>query len=146
MRITDTEVENMACNCNCGGKITGLAHIGIMVKDIDASIGFYRDTLGFELTDKVDLGAVKLGFLNIGSCLIELVQTPDYAARVPGTVDHIAVEVVGIEELVCKLVDKGVKFLTDKIEVLPNLLGGVKNIFFTGPDGERLEFFEYTGK
>ena len=137
----------MACDCGkCGGKITGLAHIGIMVKDMEASIRFYRDVLGFELTEQAQVGASKLAFLNIGTCLLELVQAADYAPRPTGVVDHIAIEVTDIENLVCQLTEHRIAFLSDSIATLASLQGGVKNIFFTGPDGERLEFFEHLSK
>ena len=125
------------------GKITGLAHIGIKVKDIDASIKFYTEVLGFELTHKQQNGSSVLAFLNIGTCLIELIQSAVYEPRTSGQVDHIAVEVKGIEALVADLKAKGVQFLSDEISLCPGLLDGVKNIFFVGPDGERFEFFEY---
>jgi len=125
------------------GKITGLAHIGIKVKDIDASIRFYTDILGFELTHKQQSGTSVLAFLNIGTCLIELIQSAVYEERTPGQVDHIAVEVKGIEALTASLRARGVRFLSDDIALCPNLLDGVKNIFFVGPDGERFEFFEH---
>ena len=125
------------------GKITGLAHIGIKVKDMDASLRFYTEVLGFELTHKQQSGTSILAFLNIGTCLLELIQSAVYEERTPGQVDHIAVEVKGIEALVDDLRAKGVHFLADEINVAPGLLDGVKNIFFTGPDGERFEFFEY---
>ena len=125
------------------GKITGLAHIGIKVKDMDASLRFYTEVLGFELTHKQQSGTTILAFLNIGTCLLELIQSAVYEERTPGQVDHIAVEVKGIEALVDDLRAKGVHFLADEINVAPGLLDGVKNIFFTGPDGERFEFFEY---
>jgi lactoylglutathione lyase len=136
----------MGCRCeNCGGKMTGLAHIGVIVKDIDASIKFYSDALGFELTARQSMETAQLAFLNAGSCRIELVQTAAYAPRSAGVVDHIAIEVEDIETLVCKLIEKGIVFLSD-INTTNELLGGIKNVFFTGPDGERLEFFEYISK
>ena len=125
------------------GKITGLAHIGIKVRDMDASLKFYTETLGFQLTHKQQNGATILAFLNIGTCLLELIQSPVYEERTPGQIDHIAVEVKGIEALVEDLRAKGVPFLAENINLAPGLLDGVKNIFFTGPDGERFEFFEY---
>lgn len=134
----------MGCNCEqCGGKLKGLAHIGIQVADIAASKAFYVDTLGFTLTheEAMDNG-VKLAFLNIGTCLLELVEVPNHAPRPAGVIDHIAIEVEDIETVVCKLIEKQVTFLTNEINESP-ILGGIKNIFFTGPDGERLEFFEY---
>ncbi len=133
----------MACKCdNCGGKIKGLAHIGIRVSDMDASIRFYTEVLGFELTHRQMLGTTELAFLGIGTCLIELIHPADYKAREAGQIDHIALEVEDIEMLVCRLIEKRVPFLSN-INNAPALLGGVKNIFFTGPDGERIEFFDY---
>lgn len=123
------------------GKIKGLAHIGVFVKDMETSVKFYRDILGFTVTDVHN----NLTFCNIGTCLIELVEIKDYQPRTPGQVDHIAVEVENIEELVAELRAKGVE-LPEKIGEMPTLLGGVKNIFFVGPDGERIELFEYTNR
>jgi lactoylglutathione lyase len=137
----------MACKCvNCGGKITGLAHIGIFVKSIEQSNAFYADKLGFEITGSHKMGDTTLEFLRIGSCILELIEKPDYQPRSAGVIDHIAVEVEEIEPLVCKLIEKQIPFLTGEINDAKDLLGGVRNIFFTGPDGERIEFFEYTAK
>lgn len=134
----------MTCNCDrCGGNIVGLAHIGVRVSDMDASIRFYTETLGFELTSRQMLGSTQLAFLNVGTCLIELIHPENYAAREAGQIDHIALEVKDIDSLVCRLIEKGVPFLSNAVNKAPELLDGVKNIFFTGPDGERFEFFEY---
>lgn len=137
----------MGCKCEqCGGKVVGLAHIGVQVRDIEASKAFYVGSLGFELTDECQMGPTKLAFLNVGDCKIELIQPGDFRPRVPGQIDHICVEVEDIDTLVCKLIEKGVKFDSDRINDAPGLLGGVRNIFFAGPDGERIEFFEYQKK
>ena len=125
-------------------EVKGLAHIGVFVKDVEASVKFYRDILGFTVTDKADVGS-KLVFANAGTCLLELIQPKEYKPRVPGQVDHIAIEVKGIEEMRAYLEEKGVK-VPAEVGVMPNLLGGVKNIFFEGPDGERIEFFDYLKK
>lgn len=125
------------------GKITGLAHIGIKVRDMAASLKFYTEVLGFEKTGEQIFGTSHLAFLNIGTCILELIQAAQYEERTAGQVDHIAVEVKDIEALVEKLKAQGVQFLSDEVNVAPGLLDGVKNIFFVGPDGERFEFFEY---
>ena len=125
------------------GKITGLAHIGIRVRDMAASLKFYTEVLGFEKTGEQMFGTSHLAFLNIGTCILELIEGAKYEERTAGQVDHIAVEVKGIEALVEKLKAQGVQFLSDEVCVAPTLLDGVKNIFFVGPDGERFEFFEY---
>ncbi len=136
----------MPCNCeNCGGRITGLAHIGVYVKDMDRSKDFYLNTLGMELQAEEVLGEMKLALLGVGGLIIELVAKPNAEPRANGPVDHIAIACEDIDTLVCKLIEKGVAFDTDAISE-SSIFGGIKNIFFKGPDGESLEFFEYVKK
>lgn len=123
------------------GKVTGLAHIGVKVKDIEASTKFYTELLGFQIDDENDLGRVKLVFLSNGNCLIELISA-DSVPEVPGQIDHICMEVEGIDELVAELKEKGLVF-DGEVSYGAAIRGGIKNIFFKGPDGERIEFFDY---
>ena len=125
-------------------EIKGLAHIGLMVKDMETSVHFYRDLLGFTVTDEANVGS-HLVFCNNGNCYLELIQPKEYAARVPGQFDHVALEVKGIEELRAFLAENGVN-VPEKANFAGNILGGVYNIFFNGPDGERIELFEYTNR
>ncbi len=137
----------MPCNCeNCGGRITGLAHIGILVQDMDRSKDYYVNTLGMQLQADECAGDTKLVMVGIGSLVIELIQKPDHQPRPAGVVDHVAIACEDIETLVCKLIEKGVRFDANEISHNPTLFGGIKNIFFKGPDGEILEFFEYDKK
>ena len=122
------------------GKIVGLAHIGVFVKDIEKSVDFYK-RLGFTLDNEVET-TVKLAFLSAGTCLIELVEKNDIPPRNAGAVDHIAVVVDNIDAAIKNAVTQGIEIDPSKVSELP-ILGGVKNVFFDGPDGERLEFFEY---
>ena len=121
------------------GNITGLAHIGVFVKNIDKSIDFYK-RLGFTLDDEENVG-VRLAFLSAGSCLIELIEQ-DESERAAGVVDHIAMVVDSIEAAVANAKAAGIDIDESLIWHAP-ILGGIRNIFFEGPDGERLEFFEY---
>ncbi len=139
----------MPCECGSCGKMVGLAHIGIMSSDMERSLDFYVAKLGLELTNRTMLAnGTELAFCNVGTCLIELVAHADPSGiigRPAGIIDHIAIEVTDIDGLVCRLFDNGVNFPTE-VGTMPTLLGGVKNIFFQGPDGERIEFFEYLNK
>ena len=123
--------------------IKGLAHIGVYVKDMNASVHFYRDLLGFTVTEEVNNGP-HLVFCNKGTCLMELIERKQYEERTAGPVDHVAVEVTEIEALAEELRAKGVDI--PEISTMANLLGGVKNVFFEGPDHERIEFFEYLNR
>ncbi len=128
------------------GKVTGLAHIGIMTSDMDKSVEFYTEVLGFSLDHRTSLrdGAVELGFLKVGNCIVELVKSGDGSAakeRSAGIVDHIALAVEDVDSLASSLTAKGIRFETDEPMDL-DLMGGSRAIFFHGPNGERLEFFE----
>ena len=127
-------------------KLTGLAHIGIFVKDAEISKDFYMNTLNFELKADIDNGGTRLIFLDAGSCQLELICPPGgAAAREAGVVDHICIECDNIKEWYDDLKAKNANFVTE-LSYLPNLLGGCANFFITGPDGERLEIWEYTSK
>lgn len=125
-------------------KLIGLAHIGILVSDAEKSKDFYLNTLRFDLkAENVLPNGTKLIFCDAGSCQIELVCPPSPVQKPEGVVSHIAIECKNIEGWVEELRQKGVKFESDKIGVMAELLGGAKNIFLNGPDGERIELWEY---
>ena len=124
------------------GKITGLAHIGVFVKDIDKSVDYYK-RLGFTL-DKEEVPSIRIAFLSAGSCLIELVEQKDMPRRPAGVVDHVAMVVDDIEAAIANAKAQGIDIDASQVNSVP-ILGGIKNVFFEGPDGERLEFFEYCG-
>ncbi len=126
--------------------IKGLAHIGIRVRDMEASLAFYTKLLGFTLTHRQMAGTSELAFLQNGTCLLELIHPQNYDERTPGQIDHVALEVQHIEQIVDFLKKNGVIDPSAEIGEMPNLLDGVKNIFFCGPDGERIEFFDYVNR
>jgi len=129
--------------------ITGLSHIGIKTMDSKKSVDFYKNLLGFQHYYHTELeSGVKLDFLRAGSCIVELICSPDFDESVldtEGTVAHVAMEVLNIEELIDSLKKAGVDtWQSEKVVIMPNLFPtGSKNIFFKGPSGESLEFFEH---
>ena len=125
------------------GKVTGLAHIGIFVKDIEKSMDYYK-RLGFTV-DKEEQLHIRLAFISAGNCLIELVEQKDLPPRPAGVVDHVAMVVDDIDAAIANAKANGINIDESTVGTVP-ILGGVKNVFFDGPDGERLEFFEYCSK
>lgn len=126
--------------------LKGLAHIGVFTGDMEKSLDFYCNKLGMEHYYSCDLGKTLLRFVRAGSCIIELIQPDGYAGGRPadGIVAHIAIEVEDIRSVVADLKAKGVQFSTEDVAVLPVLFPtGSTNIFFTGPNGESLELYEY---
>lgn len=130
--------------------IVGLAHVGIYTKDMNKSKEFYVNTLGFEVIeekvlDKPDNHHLDICMVKCGSLVVELLHHSDVNENPEGSnaaIEHLAMEVTELPQLVSDLKEKGIKFETDIIEV-DNLFNGVRVIFFRGPSNEKLEFFEY---
>jgi len=125
-------------------KVTGLAHIGVFVADMDTSIDFYSDLLGFECYHQTEItkgeDVLKLAFMRCGTCEIELVELPVHTPREAGVVDHIALSVNDIDGIMVCLKDKGIVFETAAPEERPEIFdNGIRCIFLPGPDGERIE-------
>ena len=101
------------------GKIN---HIGIAVNNLEASLPFYRDTLGmtYEGDEVVAEQKVKVAFLAVGESRIELLEpTADdspvakFLAKKGEGVHHIAYEVVDLEAALADLRRDGVRLIDE---------------------------------
>ena len=61
------------------GGFTRVHHVAVVVGDMDASLGFWRDTLGLpvELVLPIETDRVRIAFLPVGESKIELVEPTD---------------------------------------------------------------------
>ena len=84
---------------------------------------------------------IHLLFLKTGDLTVELIEQPN-KVRTDGPVDHICIKVDDIEAAVANLKENGIE-PEGEIRVMPGIYNGIKNVFFRGPDGERLEFNEF---
>lgn len=113
-------------------------HIGIMVSDIEHSIGWYQRVLGCRLADRRELGTTKLAFMELAGSQIELIQKGgSYPAN--GVVNHVAFQVDDLDAAMERLRAEGVSL--GDARVIPIWAGG-RIFFFAGPDGEVLEFVQ----
>ena len=117
-----------------------VAHIGIVVKNMDKSLEFYTTVLGCRLEESYQDERVHLAFVKAGQQTIELIQYQEDSVEVrgAGSVDHIAFAVTDIEFEIAKLQQHNVTLLFEQ----PKVVSGKKIMFFTGPDGERLELVQ----
>lgn len=118
-----------------------IAHVGVVVKNADSSSRFYEEALGCTVEGKVVTDTLKLVFLKAGAGFIELVehlQASGAEQRGMGIVDHIAFVVPDMDQALEKLKQFNVTFLLET----PKVLADKKIMFFSGPDGERLEFVQ----
>ncbi len=120
--------------------ITGLQHIGIPTNDMDKTVDFYQK-IGFEIAHEAMDGEVRVVFLKLKDLVLETYENKA-AALCDGAVDHIALNVMNIEEAYKFITGLGIKILTE-ITFLPFWDNGVKFFIAQGPNLERLEFAQH---
>jgi len=121
-----------------------IEHVGIMVKDLERSIAFYRDVIGLKLIGTLNhpdenLKLAFLGFPGAQETQVELIQGYNDHLPQEGKVHHVAFTVERIQEEWERVKGLGIPLIDEEIVTLPN---GSKYFFFHGPDGEWIEFFE----
>jgi len=141
-----------------------LHHVGITVKDLDASIRFYHDILGLEFSNEPsplfegeDLGrgvgvpgaALRQVSLLVGDTTIELLEykTPPSDTLRPLAsnslgASHVAFRVDDIEAAKADLEARGVSFYSDVNVVDEGVLAGWRWVYFEDPDGYPLELVQ----
>ena len=129
--------------------IAAIDHVVIVVKDIAATLAFYRDVLGLEVLgeDEWKRGERPFPSLKVGATNMLNVHLADYphGARnpVPGSQDLCFVWDGPIEEAVARLQVKNVP-----IELGPVKRRGARgvkgtSVYFRDPDGNLLELISY---
>jgi methylmalonyl-CoA/ethylmalonyl-CoA epimerase len=131
-------------------KVKRIDHVAILVDDLDATLSFWRDALGMELTHIQDTPAenAQVAFLPIGGSEIELVRptTPDSGLarflekRGPG-MHHICLEVDDINGMLEQLKLRGVALINEE----PRLGSGGRKYAFIHPksaNGVMVELYE----
>lgn len=132
--------------------IKRIAHIAIVVDDIDAALGFWRDGLGLDLThvEAVPEQQAAVAFLPTGDSEVELVKPASELSgiarylmkRGPG-MHHICFEVDDIAAALARLRSRGVRL----IDEAPTIGTGGKKIAFVHPEsthGVLVELYELT--
>jgi methylmalonyl-CoA/ethylmalonyl-CoA epimerase len=101
-------------------KIKRIAHLGIVVTDLDAALNFFTGGLPLELTHTEDYQGMRIGFIPVGDSSIELLQDTSGTSAVKKYLDkngegihHIAFEVDDIHQAVAELKEKGIKLIDE---------------------------------
>jgi len=140
------------------------SHLGICVSDVDASLAFYRDALGFELASELEVKgepsdtllrlrdvALRAVYLRRDGVTIELLHfaspghSGDGAPRALNALGltHLSLRVDDLDALVSDLEGRGFPVLgATRID---NPEAGARAIFATDPDGTLLEFVQMSG-
>jgi methylmalonyl-CoA/ethylmalonyl-CoA epimerase len=133
--------------------IKRIAHIAIVVDDIEAALGFWRDGLGLSLEGVEDVPEQRstVAFLPAGDSEVELVKPTDdesgvaryLAKRGPG-MHHICLEVDDIEAALDHLRARGVRLINEQ----PTHGAGGRRVAFIHPESTRgvlVELYEEPG-
>ena len=137
--------------------IKGIEHVGLSVTNLERSIAFYRDVIGFALTrimecpPEMRLGDVvglpgcraRIAHLQSDMGMLELFEYQDPRGRpVPrdrsqadAGFSHLGIASTDVRADYERLHSAGVRFLHEPIEFRPN----VWIAYFQGPDGEVCE-------
>ena len=128
--------------------ITGLAHIALYTKDMETSLNFYK-ALGGVVTDQADVqkptGTNHIKIVQMPGFFLEIIEPHDGSPVTAegGLFPHIAMEVDDIDAVIAACKAAGItSFRTEETNTLP-IFGGIRNIFFYGPDGELLELLQH---
>ena len=121
--------------------LTGLQHIGIPTKDMDATLDFYGK-LGFEVAYSTINDGNRVNFLKLGNLCIETYESEEVAMKY-GSVDHIAIDVTDIEKTYEEICAMGMNNIHDDIHFLPFWDNGVKYFKIDGPNMESIEFCQF---
>lgn len=121
-------------------------HVGVVVRNLDATLKFYTEVVGLEVKQqfKHTNGVLDLAFLGFpGSDTTEIELIHGYSDSLPNeaAVHHFAVTVDDIEAEHARIRGLGIEFVPAFAEIttLPN---GARYFFFYGPDREWIEFFQ----
>ena len=144
-------------------RVTGTIHTGLQVSDLEKSLRFYRDLLGFEVTatrvaqepylaELVGYPGVELhvAFLRFPASehILELLeyrnvprQPVDTGTANPGTA-HVCVSVDDLRTVHRTLRDAGVEFVSEPVLVTSGANKGRIAVYAKDPDGIRVEFLQ----
>lgn len=143
--------------------VIGVSHIGISTGDLERSLRFYRDPLGFAEIQRIDLEPTKQReeytglkdsygaavFLKAGSSMIEIIEYKHpkgaqvaHAERPISDhfINHICFEVSNLRREYTRLKAAGVEFQSSPQEF--NYGGSAIGVYGRDPDGNAFEMFE----
>ena len=126
-------------------KVNYTQHLAVNTMDIEKSVRFYEDIMGFKRAASADMGDFTLVYMKVNDeTSMELfdlrgVCTDGILPETQRGIRHIAFDVDSVAEWNAFLKEKGVKFIVDTVE-MPQI--GKRAIVVADPDGTVIELCE----
>lgn len=118
-----------------GNQAMSIGHVGLFVRDVERMIAFYRDVLGFVVTDRGE----RITFLSRDPAQHhQVVFAPGRAADAPDAVQQLSFKVADLDTVLAiyrRLLAAG----AEKMD--PCTHGNAWSIYFRDPEGNRTEFY-----
>lgn len=116
------------------------SHMGIYVADLPRMEDFYTRVMGFSVTDRGDLGTVKIVFLSRDprehhQIILASGRPPGGGFNPINQISFRMADFAGLREMHRRLEKEGVK------ELSPVTHGNALSIYFRDPEGNRIELF-----
>jgi predicted enzyme related to lactoylglutathione lyase len=123
--------------------------VGLVPRDLQRSLEFYRDVIGLEFDGVIDLGEGRaLHMFKVGDAVLKLWESTDVPAEVPSAewerltgIRWVTFDVDEIDVAVARCVAAGVPVGMPVTEIRPGLR--VANV--SDPDGNRVELLDRAG-
>jgi methylmalonyl-CoA epimerase len=146
-----------------GRTFSRIHHVAVIVRDIEASLAFYRDALGLpvSLVLPIEHDEVIIAFLDIGDSKIELVQPTSSTTGVARFLEkkgegfhHVCLETPDVDATLAELAQDGVELIDQEARrgaegpvafLHPRSCNGVLVEFIEAPDGPAWERLGYQG-
>ena len=112
-------------------------HLGVYVKDLEASLKFYKSVFDLKEVRRFGSGEAKIGVLDVGGGFLELISRPGSPGTPPGgNWSHLAFHVDDFDYKVKKLESMGKELRKVKMG------DGSHIAFFKDDDGHTVEIME----
>lgn len=120
-----------------------LAHVTIMVKNLEESLDFYQKIVGLPITDRLQTGPdQEIVFLGEGETLIELIYNKNLEKLYIGQDISIGFSVDNLDKTMEFINNNGLELLTEVIQ--PNEM--TRFFFILDPNGLKVQFIEQKNK
>ncbi|WP_425605048.1 VOC family protein [Bombiscardovia apis] len=117
-----------------------LQHSGMIARDLDETIAFYTEKIGFELAGIFTNGDNRCAFLRYGHLTIETWEG-DTAPMRTGAINHWALDTPDIEAAFKNAKALGLNIKEREIQSIPSFWDhGIRYFNIWGPNQETIEF------